>query len=165
MTELKYDGSCYNEDLATCWAEYFEACEETPRILEDVEWKQRIEVDTKMWQGLTPHPNVSIAVHEDKGTSGNNEDRDNEDEEDDDSDPSDEHSQGIRLGCYRSFPDYHQLFRDQQRIRATNIQSNVLATTFHRLRKLRSVVFTDYRGTARNGDSFQCARRDNLVAL
>jgi hypothetical protein len=65
-----------------------------------------------------------------------------------------------RLGCHTTFGCYVQRQVDQQWIRNERIDLNILAAAFDQFPRLRDIAFTDYRGLAREGESYDtCCRR------
>lgn len=69
-------------------------------------------------------------------------------------------SNAFRLGCYTTFGRYMQSLVDQKYIRKEKIDENILAAAFIQFPRLHDIIFTDYRGLARNGESYDiCCRR------
>lgn len=58
------------------------------------------------------------------------------------------------LGCHRGLPDYYRLWDNYRRIKATMMHVTILAEAIKKLPKLRHFSFTDYRGLARPGESY-----------
>jgi hypothetical protein len=69
-------------------------------------------------------------------------------------------SSAYRLSCHTTFGCYMQSQVDQQWIRNERIDLNILTAAFNQLPRLRDIAFTDYRGLAREGESYDtCCRR------
>lgn len=150
VTELVYDASSYNEDVANDWQAYVDACEQEPRHLIDAEWAARKREDAKLWRGVRPYESQ---VEDYESYSAATDDRQYRDEE--------EYCDRVYgLGCHRSFPDYHRLYVAQRKIDSHGMPRRTLRDALEQLPQVRRVVFADWRSLARSGESFDdCAHR------
>lgn len=160
VTRLIYDASEYAESTATDWYQYVEDCEKAPR---DLDHSQQ-----------TGHTRQSIVARERLGRFSNG-DASTPGPGDDEgrlnsppprigfegvAESNVQSSNAYRLGCHITFGCYVQSQVDQQWIRNKRIDSNILAAAFSQFPKLRGIAFTDYRGLAREGESYDtCCRR------
>ena len=160
VTHLIYDASEYAESTAMDWYQYVEDCGKAPR---DLEYSEQ-----------TGYMRRNILAKEKLGRFGNG-DASTPDPGDDESDlnspPPENDLEGVAesnvqsssaylLGCHTTFGCYVQSQVDQQWIRNERIDLNILAAAFTQFPRLRSVTFTDYRGLAREGESYDtCCRR------
>ena len=64
------------------------------------------------------------------------------------------------LGCHKSFPDYHRLYVAERRINRKGVAEQVIGRALSRLKRLKSIVITDWRGLARPDETYNdCAHR------
>ena len=64
------------------------------------------------------------------------------------------------LGCHKSFPDYHRLYVAERRINRKCATERIVGRALSRLKRLKSIVITDWRGLARPDESYSdCAHR------
>ncbi|KAK4551228.1 hypothetical protein LTR86_011282 [Recurvomyces mirabilis] len=161
VTELVYDGSSYAEAAATDWNQYVEDCEYSPRDSEDAAWTAQQNRDRVAWRELSSfgmRNSVIPGSIDDSMKPG--EEGERVDSPNERAVPMLEFHNAFRLGCYTSFANYAQRYTDQHYIRLEGVDTNILAAAFTMLPNLSSVVYTDYRGLARNGESFDaCCRR------
>jgi hypothetical protein len=63
-------------------------------------------------------------------------------------------------GCHKSFPDYHRLYVAERRINRKGVTEQIVGRALSRLKRLKSIVITDWRGLARPDESYcDCAHR------
>lgn len=142
------------------WYQYVEDCEKAPRDLEYSEQTRHIRHNIIARQGLDCFSNrnsltARAGVNEIESTV---------------SQPTDtlgrvaesnvQSSNAFRLGCHTTFGCYVQSQADQQWIRNERIDMNILAAALTQFRRLRGITLTDYRGLAREEESYDtCCRR------
>jgi hypothetical protein len=160
VTRLIYDASEYAESTAMDWYQYVEDCGRAPRDLEYSQQTSHMQRNTVAREGLSCFRNgnslMNGHISDEIGSSVPT--------------PADgfgrvaesnvQSGDVFRLGCHTTFGCYVQRQVDQQWIRTEGIDSHILAAAFTRFPRLRSVTFTDYRGLAREGESYDtCCRR------
>jgi hypothetical protein len=160
VTRLVYDASEYAESTAMDWYQYVEDCGRAPR---DLEYSQQTGY---MRQNIVVKEKLSRFSNDNASTPGPG-----DDEIDLNSPPPGNSFEGIaesnvqssnayRLGCHATFGCYVQSQVDQQWIRNKKIDLDILSAAFDQFPRLRSIAFTDYRGLAREGESYDtCCRR------
>ncbi|EME38179.1 hypothetical protein DOTSEDRAFT_75990 [Dothistroma septosporum NZE10] len=150
VTHLIYDSSRYDEDLGTDWNSYVSRCHASPRDMIDEDWRRRQRDDKELLDELS---NPSARGH------GRAPDADVEGDAD---------AMGIeryyeqvyRMGCQRHFPDYYSRYKNQQALQQRHIPHSMIKRAFTACPKLRNIVYTDHRGLARAGESYDsCCRR------
>lgn len=160
VTRLIYDASEYAESTAMDWYQYVEDCEKAPRDLEYSEQTRHIQHNTIARQGLDcfsnrnsliPGPGdgeIDSSVSQTTGPFRRV------------AESNVQCSNVFRLGCHTTFGCYVQSQVDQQWIRNEGIDMNILAAALTQFPRLRSIIFTDYRGLAHEGESYDtCCRR------
>ena len=66
----------------------------------------------------------------------------------------------FNLGCHKSFPDYHRLYAAERQINRKGVTEQVVRRALSRLKRLKSIVITDWRALARSDESYcDCAHR------
>ncbi|KAK5107065.1 hypothetical protein LTR62_001883 [Meristemomyces frigidus] len=189
VTELIYDASSYEKYLATEWEIYVGRCANALQELTDEEWAQRQLEDQSIWSHIEesaetqPIPMQPADSAQDGNLRGGwlrdereeeissedlsrSEDEDDAESEETGSSSEEEggalryYGQAYILGCHRSFPDYHRLYIAQRQIDHKGVADQIVARAFLRLKRLKSIVFTDWRGLAKRPESYDdCARR------
>jgi hypothetical protein len=164
VTELVYDGSTYSEATAGDRDQYLEDCERAPRNLGDEDWVERqsrvrnvrAQLASFCQSGLPTTSSSSLGVA--SGPSENEIVSRNVIQNPMTSMST--NSKAFYIGCNTSFPDYGQYYADQQWILQNGIDTSVLSAAFANLPRLHSVVSTDYRSLAREGESYDiCCQR------
>lgn len=158
VTRLVYDASEYEESTALDWHRYVDDCEIAPRDLEVLDYTDQERIDNIAWDRLNSFGNHDFPVQISSGNrTGLNEQLGRSETV---ADPETQLSKAFRLGCHTTFGHYVQCQVDQQRIRREKIDAKILAAAFIQFPRLRNIFFTDYRGLARDGESYDiCCRR------
>lgn len=181
VTELVYDASRYDATYATYWQEYVDQCRESKRKLRDPEWARQEREEADLWLRLPPaqaneedmHPagtdfdasaNAGAAEQQSPApttASESESDGDQDSDETDDEEPTDEYlDQAYGLGCHNSFPDYRRRWKYQRRVHKAEVPLDIVQHVLASLPKLRKFTFTDFRGLALRGESYNaCCRR------
>lgn len=160
VTRLVYDSSEYVESTALDWDQYVDDCGRAPRDLEYTELTAQQRRDSIAWEGLNSFKNrfFTMCVPEEDRTGPTP--RTLVESSGIVAEPNIQLNSAFRLGCHTTFGRYMQFLVDQQWIRKEKIDTTILAAAFIRFPKLQSLVFTDYRGLARNSESYgACCRR------
>lgn len=158
VTRLVYDASEYEESTALDWHRYVDDCETAPRDLECLNCTDQQRIDGIAWDRLKSFGNHDFPVAISSANSTGLNEKLAEFETVVDSET--QLSNAFRLGCHTTFGRYVQSQVDQQQIRREKIDAKILAAAFLRLPRLRDIVFTDYRGLACDGESYDiCCRR------
>jgi hypothetical protein len=160
VTRLIYDSSEYAESTAMDWYQYVEDCGKAPRDLEysqqTGDTRQNIVARERLGRfsnknALPPGPGGD-EIELDSPTPRNGFEGVAE--------SNVQSSNAYRRGCHTTFGSYVQSQVDQQWIRNERIDLNILAAAFDQFPRLRDIAFTDYRGLAREGESYDtCCRR------
>ena len=161
VTELVYDGSTYSKTTAGDRDQYLEDCERAPRNLENEAWVARQRRAHHVRQELASfcqsQPPVPISssprlMPGDEDTARN--------ALDDPMTPTSISSNAFNVGCNTTFPDYRQYYAEEQWIRQKGVDTCVLTMAIARFPRLHSIVSTDYRSLARQGESYDsCCQR------
>lgn len=157
VTELLYDASSYDQEIAYQWDDYVEACESGERVFHDEEWIARQKEDSESFRSLRAYGGSLEAM---VGSNDGDGDISVPYGDDDDDNMESYYHKVYRLGCHRGLPDYQALYRAQARIESGHVLYLLLARVFTDFPNLRRVVYGDFRLTAFPGESFDgCCRR------
>ncbi|KAK5117130.1 hypothetical protein LTR85_009061 [Meristemomyces frigidus] len=187
VTELVYDASLYDPEIAGDWNEYVQQCQEAPRNFVDLDWAKRRRTEAQLWHQFAAYsdpplptvpssmnmlmadtdnaiPNVqSMGQHVLDQEPQSRVGEDGAVSVDDDfyeEDEEDYYEQVYRLGCHKGFPDYYLRHKTQRCMQEAKLPLNMLQHILARLPKLRTIHFTDYRSLCRNRESYdQCCSR------
>ena len=149
ITELVYDASRFNR---LDWISYVNRCETPHREMLDHEWVELQNSASSYLRDLMDFTSLGTDL------TTPSEGRDYQypllDAES---------SDGVHpymMGCNRTISDYDRNIEVQEFLEDKGIPLELLKQAFTRLPKLRTVTLTDYRGLARNGESYDsCCRR------
>ncbi|KAK4543867.1 hypothetical protein LTR36_004900 [Oleoguttula mirabilis] len=187
VTELVYDASLYDSQVAGDWNEYVQECQEAPRSFVDPDWAKRKRTEARLWHRFDaysslPRPNVLSSmdmlmtvpslnmphVHiagqdvlaEDVQNLFGDDITGLDDGGVDDEEAEDYYEHVYRLGCHKGFPDYYLRHKTQCRMQEARLPANMLQHVLARLPKLRTIHFTDYRHLSTDRESYdQCCHR------
>lgn len=160
VARLIYDSSEYVESTASEWDQYVDDCERALRDFEYTEMTEQQRCDNIARQDLNSFKHNFFLMFTPGEDSTSPLPHTLVDGSERAAEPHTPNNNAFRLGCYTTFGRYMQRLVDQQWIRKEKIDTAVLAAAFIRFPRLHSVVFTDYRGLARNGESYDsCCRR------
>lgn len=160
VTELIYDASAYAGVTATDWERYIEDCERAPRYLEDEHWLERERHAASLRARLTLFCRDEVTPDSGGFRSLHGQSDVLSDITDESMTPGLVTRETLRAGYGRTFFDYQRRYNDQEWIRNEGIDNKTLSAAFVRLPKLRSIVVTDFRSLAHQGESYDtCCRR------
>lgn len=130
VTELVYDASAHNEDLATDFDEYETACARyCTRPLHDAENIRRSRIYAQFFRQVCANRPWRGIIKDEKAR----------------------HVKGLHKG----FQSYYRRWLEESQMIEDGVDSDLLAQALSRLPKLRRIVFTDFRELAGEGEGYK----------
>ncbi|KAK4548039.1 hypothetical protein LTR36_010759 [Oleoguttula mirabilis] len=165
VAELVWDASVIDKSEHDSLHEYVESCEFAPRRFKDSSWQGTQKRRLAEWQRLEElrqngHGHASIEASAVTSLSHMSTDSSHEGEEDITNAGEGDMDRAERLGLFEAYRIYRARWKAQRQIEESGLMKSTLAYAFARLPKLRTLVFTDYRSLAADGECFNdCCRR------